>query len=125
MSFSVAEWTDIVLALAIVSSDTEVKEERQKDFLNLAKKVNANLNDFGDTIIGKIGGLKMYRGKYKICWTRDIETLDVHGRVVTVRSENFGYYNDSKEVAQTVRSLLNLSAYDLWIEEVKNDEKKL
>lgn len=38
MSFSVAEWTDIVLALAIVSSDTEVKEERQKDFLNLAKK---------------------------------------------------------------------------------------
>lgn len=54
MSFSVAEWTDIVLALAIVSSDTEVKEERQKDFLNLAKKVNANLNDFGDTIIGKL-----------------------------------------------------------------------
>lgn len=54
MSFSVAEWTDIVLALAIVSSDTEVKEERQKDFLNLAKKVNANLKDFGDTIIGKL-----------------------------------------------------------------------
>lgn len=63
----------------------------------------------------------MYRGKYKICWTRDFETMDVHGRVVAVRSENFGYYNDSKEVAQAVRSLLNLGAYDLWIEEAKNE----
>lgn len=54
MSFSVAEWTDIVLTLAIVSSDTNVKEERRKGFLNLAKKVNANLKDFGDTIIGKL-----------------------------------------------------------------------
>lgn len=67
----------------------------------------------------------MYRGKYKICWTRDIETLDVRGRAVTVRSENFGYYNDSKEVAQIVRSLLNLGAYDLWVEEVKKNDEKI
>lgn len=63
----------------------------------------------------------MYRGKYKICWTQDINTLDKFMRRVTIKHESFTYKDTISQTTDYIRDLLIAGAYDIWIEEVKDD----
>lgn len=65
----------------------------------------------------------MYRGKYKVCYTRVRETRDAWGRPCELKEENFCYCQDIAETVQKVSYLLRGGCYDIWIEEVK-DEKE-
>lgn len=63
----------------------------------------------------------MYRGKYKICWTRDFETRDKFGRRATIKEERFSYRNTQEGVIAFVKTALRFGCYDIWIEEAKDD----
>lgn len=63
----------------------------------------------------------MYRGKYKICWTRDYQTRDKFGRLATFKEERFSYRDTPKAAGNAIVDFLLAGCYDIWIEEVKDD----
>lgn len=63
----------------------------------------------------------MYRGKYKICWTRDYQTRDKFGRCAMIREERFSYRDTPEAVGAAIVASLRAGCYDIWIEEVKKD----
>lgn len=62
----------------------------------------------------------MYRGKYKICVTRDYQTRDKFGRCVTTKEEGFSYRDTPEAVGAAIITALRAGCYDIWIEEVKD-----
>lgn len=63
----------------------------------------------------------MYRGKYKICLTRDYKTRDKFGRCATIKEERFSYRDTPEAVGAAIIAALRAGCYDIWIEEVKDD----
>lgn len=63
----------------------------------------------------------MYRGKYKICWTRDYQTSDKFGRRATFKEERFSYRDTPEGAGKAIVDFLRAGCYDIWIDVVKDD----